>query len=515
MRLILFKTIFLTGLIVAFAACKAQPINEKTVVMKTVNFIDRNPSVAGSFYPGDKNSLTQMIEGFFNSAPSITKTQPLAIIVPHAGYVFSGGIAASAFKQIDRDKKFGHIFIIGSSHTMHFSGASIYPGGNFITPLGKISVDPLATELIERNKVFTDGLEPHTKEHSIEVQLPFLQYWLKNTFSIIPIIIGGESEKTYQEVAEALAPYFNENNLFVISTDFSHYPSYEDAEKSDRAMAKAILTNSSEKLMYAKREIEHKGTSNLLTAMCGWTSVLSLLKITEKLDNIEYKEILYKNSGDSDYGEKDRVVGYFSICAVKKAPTDNATSFELSNDDKIKLLEIARGTIENQIVKNSSFSIDDKSLSSNLKTPAGAFVTLKENGQLRGCIGSFQAEKPLYKTIQSMAISSSTEDYRFAPVDADEIPKLEIEISVLTPMKKISSIDEIVMGKHGIYIKKGMNSGTFLPQVATETGWSKKDFLGHCAQDKARIGWNGWKEADIYIYEALIFSEHDFKELKK
>jgi hypothetical protein len=142
-----------------------------------------------------------------------------------------------------------------------------------------------------------------------------------------------------------------------------------------------------------------------------------------------------------------------------------------------------------------------------LKTPCGAFVTLKKYGNLRGCIGRFDASEPLYQVVQEMAIASSTQDYRFSPVELKEIPELEIEISVLTPMRHISSIDEIELGKHGIYIKKGNRSGTFLPQVATETGWTKEEFLGHCAQDKAGIGWNEWKDAEVYVYEALVFGE--------
>lgn len=510
-----FKYICLIGLMFTVFCCKAQPGEEKTIPVKPTTMADRNPAVAGSFYPADKSSLTKLIEGFFNSAPSVVTRQPLAVIVPHAGYVFSGGVAAASFKQIDREKKFRHIFIIASSHTMYFNGAAIYPGGNFNTPLGKVPIDALSAELVKNNSVFTDNIQPHLNEHSIEVQLPLLQYWLKNEFSIIPIIMGGESEKTCHEVAQAIEPYLNEENLFVISTDFSHYPSYEDAEKSDNSMAKAILSNSSKNLLDTKMTNERKGTPNLATAMCGWTSVLTLLYMTEKRNDIEYKEIMYRNSGDSDYGEKDRVVGYFSICAIKNEVVEQNETFNLSDEEKKKLLTIARGTIENLIVKKSSYPIDESILTPNMKVASGAFVTLKEDGELRGCIGSFQADRPLYRTIQSMAIASSTKDYRFKPVSADEVNKLEIEISVLTPMKKINSIDEIILGKHGIYIKKGMSGGTFLPQVANETGWTKEEFLGHCAQDKAHIGWNGWKDADIYIYEALIFEENQFKELKK
>jgi AmmeMemoRadiSam system protein A len=166
-------------------------------------------------------------------------------------------------------------------------------------------------------------------------------------------------------------------------------------------------------------------------------------------------------------------------------------------------------TIEQYIRENKVPPIDASRFSDNLIMHAGAFVTLKENGELRGCIGRFTSDEPLYKVIQQMAIASSTEDTRFSPVTAKEIDELEIEISVLSPMKKIISIDEIELGRHGIYIKKGYFGGTFLPQVATETGWSREEFLGHCSRDKAGIGWDGWKTADVYIYEACVFSEKD------
>jgi AmmeMemoRadiSam system protein A len=153
--------------------------------------------------------------------------------------------------------------------------------------------------------------------------------------------------------------------------------------------------------------------------------------------------------------------------------------------------------------------IDATPLSIGAKTNCGAFVTLLKNGELRGCIGRFDSSEPLYRVVQHMAIAAATEDNRFPQVSRDEIGSLEIEISALTPMRKISSADEIELGRHGIYIKKGNRSGTFLPQVAIETGWTKDDFLGHCARDKAGLGWDGWKDAEIYVYEANVFSEKE------
>jgi AmmeMemoRadiSam system protein A len=285
---------------------------------------------------------------------------------------------------------------------------------------------------------------------------------------------------TCQNLADALTPFFNEDNLFVISSDFSHYPANADAIQSDKTMADAILSNSSQKFMKAKLIDENKGIQNLVTAMCGWTSMLTLLDITESRKDIEYKKILYKNSGDSpQYGDKERVVGYNAICVIKNDTKVDKSQFMLNEDEKIELLRIARKTITEYLSRSSLPEINENTLTANLLVPAGAFVTLKEKGQLRGCIGSFNPEKPLYKVVQSMAIASATEDYRFSKVSTGEVPDLEIEISVLTPLKKINSVNEIILGKHGIYIKKGGRSGTFLPQVATGTGWNLEQFLGH------------------------------------
>ena len=200
------------------------------------------------------------------------------------------------------------------------------------------------------------------------------------------------------------------------------------------------------------------------------------------------------------------MVGYNAI-AISVKEKKEQSEFKLTDKEKKNLLAIARHTIEQYIKNNTKPEIDEKNLSPIVKTNCGAFVTLKKHGDLRGCIGRFDASEPLYKVIQEMAVASSTQDYRFSPVELNEIPELEIEISVLTPMHRISSVDELQLGKHGIYIKKGNHSGTFLPQVASETGWTKEEFLGHCAQDKAGIGWNGWKDAELFVYEALVFGE--------
>ena len=469
---------------------------------------DRPPAVAGSFYPAQPDELKETLKQLFkNAVPSKNIRNVIAVICPHAGYVFSGEVAASAFNQIDPAKDYENIFIIGSSHHIAFEGASIYSQGNFITPLGTVKVNTgLADRLIKDNNVFSNRTDAHEREHSIEVQLPFLQYRLKKDFKIIPIILGTQSPETCQRIAEALRPFFNTKNLFIISSDFSHYPAYTDAKTVDKATADAILSNSPEKLIRSMMEYEKKGISNLATCLCGWTSVLTLLYMTESNGDALFTHIQYKNSGDTEYGEKDRVVGYNAITVSLKEKKQRS-GFMLTDKDKKDLLGIARNTVVSYIKDGKTPEINENRLSSLLKTNCGAFVTLKKRGNLRGCIGRFDASEPLYKVVQEMAVASSTQDTRFLPVESNELPELEIEISVLTPMRRISSIDEFELGKHGIYMRKGFRSGTFLPQVASETGWTKEEFLGHCAQDKADIGWDGWRGAELYVYEAIVFGE--------
>jgi hypothetical protein len=473
----------------------------------TTSQVDRKPAVAGQFYSASPVQLSADLSDLFARALPGEGRDIAAIISPHAGYIFSGEVAASGFNQINSTQNIDNVFILASSHRMAFDGASVYTAGDYLTPLGKVKVNlDLASELVRNNAVFNNKVEPHIYEHSLEVQLPFLQYRLGSDFRIVPIIVGTQSAATCKKIGAALKPYFGGNNLFVISTDFSHYPTYEDANVVDHLTAEAIVSNQPEVLLDALEVNDEKDIPNLATSLCGWTSVISLLYMTEGRNDLQFRTLKYMNSGDSElYGDKDRVVGYFSIVVEHSVDT----GFSLEEREKQTLLRIARSAVcETAGIKGLPLE-DPAGFSERLQEPLGCFVTLKIDGALRGCIGRFESAGPLYELVREMAIAAASQDYRFRPVDAAEVPKIEIEISVLSPMKKISSIDEIELGRHGIYLKKGYNSGTFLPQVATETGWTREEFLGHCAKDKARIGWDGWKDAEIYTYEAYVFGEHD------
>ncbi|MBL7138651.1 MAG: AmmeMemoRadiSam system protein B [Bacteroidales bacterium] len=463
---------------------------------------DRKPAAAGRFYSDNPTELRSMLNGFFKEAIPRKQEQIAAIISPHAGYVFSGQVAANAFNQVDPDRVFDNVFVLASSHQVAFSGASIYNQGDYVTPLGNVPVNiPLANQLIGESSLFMFHPEADKYEHSLEVQVPFLQVHLKKPFQLVPIVLGTQSAESCRKIADLLKPWFNDRNLFVISSDFSHYPAYEEARAADQATCDAIVTSDPGKFLSHLDGYKKKRIPNLATNCCGWTSVLTLLYLTSGNPDYTFSPLFYRNSGDSKYGDKQQVVGYWAITVSR--------NFSLSDADKMRLLEIARNTVNGYIRDKKIPEVDAAGLSDNLKLHAGAFVTLKKGGALRGCIGRFTADIPLYKVIQEMAVASATQDYRFSPVQANEVDRLEIEISVISPMKKITDIDELELGRHGIYIKKGSVSGTFLPQVATETGWSKEEFLGHCARDKAGIGWDGWKDAELYTYEALVFSESE------
>lgn len=467
---------------------------------------DRKPAVAGSFYPSDPVQLRKDVTGYLNSGVQ-DRTEGLvrALVVPHAGYVFSGGVAASGYNQIDPTQPYKRIFIIASSHRMSLGKASVYTRGNYQTPLGTMAVDiEIGKKLAENSKYFTEDPAAHLQEHSIEVQLPFLQVKFQKPVPIVPIVVGTQVPDICYGIAEALKPYFTPENLFIISADFSHYPAYEDAVKVDSLTAEAFCKNSPELFMQTLRANEQKRIPELATSMCAWPSGLILLKMTEKNPSLVFTRTDYKNSGDiKPYGDKSQVVGYNAI-TISEVPSDQ---FSLNETDKKVLIGIARTTLESYIRDHKLPALTPEAYGRSLKEKAGAFVTLKIDGSLRGCIGSFESGIPLYEVVQKMTVASSTQDNRFSPVQTKELEKISIEISVLTPMKKIKDVKEIRLGTDGIYIRKGYQGGTFLPQVASETGWTLEEFLGHCARDKAGIGWTGWKDADIYTYQAIIIEE--------
>ena len=465
----------------------------------SIVFAQRIPAVAGKFYPQDKATLSSQIEQYFNLSHSKAIKQVNALIVPHAGYVYSGSVAASAYKTLH--KRYKNIFIIGSSHYQSFDGASVYNIGDYITPLGVVKVNKdIASQLIRNSSFFTFDKQTHTKEHTIEVQLPFLQMLYGDNLRIIPIIIATHNLKTIQSIAKILQPYLNDENLFVISSDLSHYPSSYDANVIDIKLLDSLKANNPLDFLNAMKQSEEAKIDGLVTPACGWSSLLTLLFMTQH-SAYTYELLEYKNSADSQYGEPQSVVGYGAVRVYQDEKTF------LTKSEQKELLTIARNALSEIINNKQKLRVEQKRVSPKLTQPLGAFVTLNKNHTLRGCIGSFQQDKPLYQTVIDMTIAAALHDERFKEVSFDELKDIEIEISVLTPRKRVYSFDDIIIGRDGIYIQKGIQHGTYLPQVAIQMGWDAKEFVSHCSQEKAGIGKDGYKDAEVYTYEAVVFKE--------
>lgn len=459
----------------------------------------RKAAVAGQFYEVNAAQLRKDLQAYFGKYAAVKGSRTIqAVIVPHAGYVFSAGVAASAFAQIAPDADYEHIFLLGPSHHIHLDKASVASGYDYYaTPLGNLKVDTaLCAHLIEDSQTFCFDERAHRQEHCLEVQLPFLQYHLKQVPPIVPIIVATQNHERLQQIAKALKPYLNAKNLFVISSDFSHYPSYQDAKRVDGLTAEAILTGKTQAFISRLAANERMGIDSLATSACGEAAITTLLMMTEGDEDIRIRHLEYRNSGDSPYGGKHGVVGYHSFAFSREK------SFRLTDADKAELKKIARESILT-IFTGRRYQPD--SLSETLRQRCGAFVSLHEHGRLRGCIGHFGEDYPLFKIVEKMAKAAAFEDPRFPKVSRQELPKLDIEISVLTPMRRIHDLNEFTLGKHGLYIRKGHRSGTYLPQVAEEVNWTKEEFVSHCSHDKAGLGWEGWKTAELYVYEAIVF----------
>ena len=493
-------------------ACSGTKVRNVEIQDTTMEKTVRRAAVAGSFYPGSKEEVLQQLKDCFKPFLKCKQRSDIqAVIVPHAGWVYSGEVAASAYARIDSSKHYERIFLIGPSHQVWLDAVSVNTAAtHYATPLGEVPVDTAVCQaLVSKNPgLFKYDPRAHAREHCLEVQLPFLQYHFEKMPPIVPVIIATDQFDKLVDLNEALSPWFNERNLFVISSDFSHYPDYEDACKVDTRTAEAIASGNVQMLANIIDRNEREHIKGLSTCACGLSAIFTLM-LTTHIDTTtkndattKVEHIMYRNSGDSPFGEKQRVVGYHSFIVYPEKRQPQA--FALTRDEMGTLLQIARERITSDCKRQPMPHID---ITDNLTKKLGAFVTLHKNDQLRGCIGHFGEDVPLYQIVEEMAHAAAFEDPRFPKVTADELEDIVIEISVLTPLKRIESADEFIYGKQGIYMRKGYHSGTFLPQVAHEVDWTKEEFLGHCARDKAGIGWNGWRDAELYTYEAILFEE--------
>lgn len=486
----------------------------------------RMPAVAGQFYNGDPAALRREIEEYFSSADNAgVDGRVYAIVAPHAGYLYSGRVAAEAFALID-GADFETVVVISPCHVDYFPFSSVFTGSSYVTPLGAIPVDGKLGSLIAssgelvrtggRGHLYSEGARG---EHSLEVQLPFLQVALGD-FHLVPIVMGDQSYTAAKSLGQAIGKALEGRNaLIVASTDLSHFHTDQVARELDSVFIEGLESLDPETLLGS--------IADQRTEACGGGPAAAAMIAAKHLGASSCRIMKYATSGEVS-GDRKSVVGYVSAIftdATKEEEEPDGSGGRssrekddedinnrpgepdgLSREEKLFLLRYAREVLE------ASFRGDEPGIdipaAPVLAENRGGFVTLKKHGHLRGCIGYIEAFKPLVETVHDMAENAAFNDPRFPGLEEGELDDVTIEISVLSPIRKIDDPKEVVVGKHGIIISRGGYRGLLLPQVATEWGWDRETFLSQTCI-KAGLPPEAWKKegTKIEVFSAEVFSE--------
>ena len=499
-----------TLVILGGVACKRDPQPSAAPPPATLRV--REPAVAGLFYPKDAADLSRVLDALLAQAkPHAIEGELRALVCPHAGYTYSGPVAATGYRLLI-GREYQTVVILGPSHYAAFQGASVANTDAYRTPLGLVPVSPKAKELaklspfvleprclVQRPQWSRQASKPEppigedtpdTWEHSGEVQVPFLQKTLKN-FAIVPVVTGTVDPA---QMAQVLDKFLDDNTLLVVSTDLSHYHPYDVAREKDTRTVSAIVNLDIDRMIA-------DGDA------CGKTPVLALLHVAQQ-KGWKAELLDYRNSGDTA-GNKEGVVGYAAIAFY----TPHQQNF--TTDERKQLLTFARQTLRAVVANSPMIEPDAAALPKKFTEKKGCFVTLTERGQLRGCIGHILPQEPLYKAIMDNATAAALRDPRFAPVQPDELDKIEIEISVLTVPQPLNFsspedlLNKLQPHKDGVVLQIGNRGATYLPQVWEQIP-DKVTFLNSLAQ-KAGCAPDDWRRPDakVSIYHVEPFSESE------
>lgn len=445
---------------------------------------------AGQFYPADAGRLSTAIDGFLRHARVLEERDRIrALIVPHAGYVYSGQTAAHAYRQV-QGKKIHTVIILAPSHRYGFTGASIYRKGGYRTPLGIVSINESIAERLCSLSGYSFLPDAHDREHAVEVQIPFIQKTIPGA-SIVPVVIGMPKKDTIQKLSRALGEMIKDDGILALaSTDLSHFLPKAQANAMDKQTISLISSFKTDRIISL---VQNGGN-----IMCGGAGVAVLLSAVQTFNNARIKILDYTDSSLAG-GDASKVVGYLAAAILADLPKSIPS---LTDKDKKTLLDLARQSIRRYL--SNGKAPEDQKVTETLKQQRGVFVTLSKSGVLRGCVGFIETELPLHECVKQAAVLAAVQDRRFPPVTADEIDNIDIEISVLSPMKKILDPTVIEVGRHGLFISSGPRSGLLLPQVAVENKWPRRVFLEQTCR-KAGLPPDAWKTgAEIYVFEASV-----------
>ena len=488
----LFSMIVMSLFLVCFAAAGAASAKDI-----------RKPVYAGSFYPDTPEELTAIIKQFVSRVKPIHVDRPSnsflkALIIPHAGYIYSGW-TASHISLVLKDNQFKKIIVMGPDHRIGFQGGAISDVSAYETPFGRIPLNKDTVQLRRKKDLFRTIPDSDRLEHSVEVVLPYLQYFL-NKFEIVPIVLG-QGRNLDDKVADAIEPLQDHTTLLVASSDLSHYLPYQEAVARDRETIEMILNLKADQL------------KNRENAACGKTPILVIINMARQ-HNWHPVLLHYSNSGDTA-GDRSRVVGYAAIAFYgglsMKHRKDSLQS--LNEEQGQKLVKLARQTIAERLGKRSG-KVDQESMTDSVfKEKRGTFVTLTINKQLRGCIGNLDSTDSIVDGIERNAVNAAFRDPRFPALKANELDRVDIEVSILTdpqPLEYRDSKDllsKLRVNVDGVILRKGAFSATFLPQVWEQLP-QPEEFLSHLCT-KAGLPSDTWQKGhlEILTYQVQYFEE--------
>jgi len=465
---------------------------------------------AQGWYDSNPDRLRKTIDLFMRHAKVYRDLGKIVgLISPHAGYRFSGPVAAYAYKQV-LGKEYDTVVVVAPNHrNPRLDFSSVLTEGGYETPLGIVYVDVETAKAVADYDGFDDVRASELghldggsggMEHSLEIQLPFLQVALGD-FKLVPIVMGNQTRKSCEALARAIVSAVKDKNaLLVASSDLSHFFTAEKAKELDGIVRKHVEDFDPEGLL--------QDIAMDRCQACGGGPIAAVMMACRDLGAGKATVLNMATSGDVT-GDNSSVVGYMAACLSipgkggEQDETEVGVDLGLTEQEKQVLKNVVRQTLE--AVVNGGETPRFNNFNGKLGEKWGAFVTLTKHGKLRGCIGHIVGTQPLITTVAEMARAAALEDYRFPKVKPSELPDIEFEISVLTPLREIKDIEEIVVGRDGIFITKGMRRGVLLPQVATEYGWDRITFLEQTCL-KAGLPPDAWKDADtkIEIFSAEI-----------
>lgn len=476
----------------------------------------RPAAKAGLWYEGRRGALEKQLQSFFKAADfKEPEGSVRGLISPHAGYFYSGQTAAYGYKMLE-GKKYKRVIVLAPSHYSRFEGGSIMDVTHYETPLGKIPLDRETCDALLRLEYFTSVPGAHTQEHSLELQLPFIQHALEDGFQLIPIVISELKSSWYEPMAKALLPYWDDDTLVVASSDFTHYgPSFgylpfrkdiqENLEKLDMGAVDKILNLDYRDFI--------KYQSDTGATICGRKPIALVVYMAKSL-GLKANMLKYTTSGEIT-GDFANSVSYVSLCFTGSGKGGEASRDDaftpLTEGEKQTLLKLARHTLRYFLETGKKpKQLSQFDITPNMKKELGAFVTLKKKGQLRGCIGYLRGIDPLYEAVIENTISAASKDFRFQRIQQSEEPEIHIEISVLSPVVRVKNLEEIVVGRDGLIVTRGYDRGTLLPQVPVEQGWNRIEFLEHSCR-KAGLPTDAYKDPKTVVerYSAQVFSESE------